>query len=76
MFIIGQKLGKLQVVGLTAKSGGQCVRGATKTFPKRFTQRLLSGAISSCGCDLTHIGYRFCIYPTEAQKRELSIQFG
>ncbi|MCL4298847.1 MAG: transposase [Anaerolineae bacterium] len=78
MIIVGQKLGKLEVVGLTAKSGVQCVCqcGATKTFPKRFTKRLLSGAISSCGCDLTRLGYRFRIYPNEAQKHELAVQFG
>lgn len=78
MIVVGQKLGKLQVVGLTAKSGVQCVCacGVKKTFPKRFTKRLLSGAISSCGCDLTHLGYRFRIYPNEAQKHELAVQFG
>jgi hypothetical protein len=64
-------------VGLTAKNGVQCVYAcdATQTFPKRFTKRL-SGATNSCGCDLTRIGYRFRIYPNEAQKHELAIQFG
>lgn len=78
MVVVGQKLGKLEVIGLTAKSGVQCLCecGVKKTFPKRFTQRLLSGAISSCGCDLTRLGYRFRIYPNEAQKHELTIQFG
>jgi hypothetical protein len=54
-----------------------CVQcGATKTFPKRFTKRFLSGVISSCGCDLTRSGYLFRTYPNEVQKRELAIQFG
>lgn len=78
MVVVGQRIGKLEVIGLTSKGGIQCVCecGVKKTFPKRFEKRLLAGAIDSCGCDLTHIGYRFRIYPNQEQKAALAIQFG
>jgi putative transposase len=78
MIAVGQNLGKLTTLGLNAKKSVQCICecGAKKTFPKQFTKRLLSGAITSCGCDVTHIGYRSRIYPNEEQQHELAIQFG
>ncbi len=78
MIAVGQKLGKLEVVGMTQKGGVRCVCecGEKKTFPKRFSKRLLSGDIESCGCDLTRIGYRFRLYPNVAQSHDLELQFG
>ena len=78
MVVVGQKLGKLEVVGITKKGGIRCVCecGDKKTFPKRFSKRLLSGEIESCGCDLTRLGYRFRLYPNVEQSHDLDIQFG
>jgi putative transposase len=75
---VGQRIGKLEVVGMTEKGGVRCVCecGNKKTFPKRFGKRLLSGKIDSCGCDLTRIGYRFRIYANIEQCDDLTIQFG
>ena len=78
MIVVGQKLSKLTVLGLTDKKSIQCTCacGGKKTFAKQFTKRLLSGAITSCGCDVTHIGYKFRIYPNQEQQHNLAIQFG